>query len=178
MLKLTSSAGVLLLALLSTWAQNDASPYVFSRPTFVSHSCEAVPKFQAKVFEDKDYVFAFRGYGKANSVPGFFVQRVKDSKWLEIRKLSTENAKLGHSPSMEKVPKEASWEYSGLSKSYYADLPLQTSESINFPDRIVPDQLNQAYRFDFNSGLNLDEALTSFWVTKKDLEDAFDEPTD
>jgi hypothetical protein len=57
-------------------------------------------------------------------------------------------------------------------------LPLQTSESINFPDRIVPDQLNQAYRFDFNSGLNLDEALTSFWVTKKDLEDAFDEPTD
>src|SRR5687768_3939394 len=75
----------------------------FTRPTLIAVLCKQVPKWHVKFYEDKDYLFSYRHYGKGEYVPGVFVYNKKLSKWLEIKKLSTENAKLGQSPPFDEV---------------------------------------------------------------------------
>jgi hypothetical protein len=66
------------------------------------------------------------------------------------------------------------WDYSRLINEQFASMPLDTGASINFPDRIVDSGPQAAYRLDFNSRLNRDVSLTSFWLSKTDLEEAFE----
>ncbi len=75
----------------------------FSHPTLIAALREHEPKWHVKVYEDEDYQFVYRHYGNAEYVPGFFVYSKKRSRWVKITKLSTENAKLGHSPPFEEV---------------------------------------------------------------------------
>jgi hypothetical protein len=153
--------------------QTQAGRLVFSRPTIITIPCDGAPKWHVKVYEDVDYTFVYRHYERAEHLPGFFVQNKKLDRWVEIKKLSTENAKLGQSPSWEEVHISVGWDYSSLSKLDYVELPLKTSGSISFPDRILYDTRSQNYEFDFNSSLNREECLTRFWVSKQDIEEAF-----
>jgi len=52
------------------------------------------------------------------------------------------------------------------------NLPLRTSGSINFPDKITYNAENKTFAFNFNSLANLEQMLTRFWVLKKDLDEA------
>ena len=144
----------------------------FSRPTLIATLCEHEPKWHVKVFEDGDYHFVYRHYGNAEYVPGFFAYSKKHSRWLEITKLSTENAKLGRSPPSEEVRLSVGWDYSRLKEKDYAEIPLHTSGSINFPNEIAYDASSAAYHLNFNPSLKA-EYQTWFWILKKDLEKAF-----
>lgn len=145
----------------------------FSRPTIITAACNEEPLWHKKIYEDADYLFVIRDYGKAEYIPNFFVYGKKERKWIEIKKLSTEHAKLGRSPSpTAKTALQASWDYSALKNVNYVNLPLRTSGSINFPDKITYDTENKTYSFDFNSTAKLEEMLTQFWVLKKDLDES------
>jgi hypothetical protein len=152
-----------------------APELTFTRPTLVAVAYDQEPRNPTTLLQDKDYLFSFRGFGKKEFTAGFFVQDIATKHWIEIKKLSTENAKLGHSPSPEKGGTKSTWDYSDLAKTLYVELPLRTSDTLDFPDRIAFDEANGAYRLDFNSKLNFEESLTTFWITRSDLEEAFHE---
>jgi len=144
-----------------------------SRPTIITASCAEEPLWHEKIYEDDNYLFVYRDYGKAEYTPTFFIYGKKHNKWIEIKKLSTEHAKLGRSPSSTtKIILSVTWDYSSLKSVNYVHLPLRTSGLINFPDKILYDANAKIYAFNFNSSVKLEEVLTQFWVTKKDLEEA------
>jgi hypothetical protein len=145
----------------------------FSRPTLIARLCEQEPKGHVKVYEDEDYQFVSRDYGGFGEyVPGFFVYSKKSSRWVEITKLSTENAQLGHSPPFQEFPLSVMWNHSYLKSKDYAELPLSAGSSIMLPDEIVYDVSSKAYHLNFNSSLK-PEYQTWFWIVKKDLAKAF-----
>lgn len=164
---------LLVVCFLTQSALVEAQNQNFSRPTIMTASCDEEPLWHEKIYEDDDYLFVIRDYGKAEYTPNFFVYGKKQRKWIEIKKLSTEHAKLGCSPSSTaKAAPQVSWDYSALKTVNYVNLPLRTSGSTNFPDKITYDAENKTYCFHFNSSTNLEETLTQFWVLKKDLDEA------
>jgi hypothetical protein len=94
---------------------------------------------------------------------------------MEIKKLSTENAKLGRSPTSEEGLCSVGWDYSDLRKADYATIPLMTSGSVNFPDKILYQADIATYLLQFNSSWNIDAVLTQFIIKKDDLDKAFGE---
>ena len=169
------TAKLLVLFVICFLAQNATAQKSrdFSRPTIITASSDEEPLWHEKIYEDKDYRFVIRDYGQAEYTPNFFVYGKKQHKWIEIKKLSTEHAKLGRSPSSSaKAAPQVSRDYSALKTVNYMNLPLRTSGSINFPDKITYDAENKTYCFNFNSTAKLEEMLTQFWVLKKDLDEA------
>jgi len=167
------NATLFLLLVICASAQNaTAQTLSFSRPTAMTVACDESPFWHIKVYEDDDYLFVYRHYGRAEYTPGFFVYGKRQNKWLEIKKLSTEHAKLGRSPNIDEVRLSVSWNYSDLRNVEYADLPLRTSGSINFPDKIKYDAEVPAYCLEFNSSAKREEMLTQFWVLRVELEEA------
>lgn len=145
----------------------------FSRPTIIAVSYDEEPLWHEKIYEDGNYLFVIRDYGKAEYEPNFFVYGKKQRKWMEVKKLSTEHAKLGRSASPKaKSALQDGWDYSGLKTVNYVNLPLRASGSINFPDKITYDDKNKIFIFNFNSSAGVEEILTRFWVLKKDLDEA------
>lgn len=141
----------------------------FSRPTIITASCDEEPLWHEKIYEDDDYRFVIRDYGQAEYTPNFFVYGKKQHKWIEIKKLSTEHAKLGRfSSSAAKADLPKNW----LKNIKYIDFPLRISGSTNFPDKITYNAENKTFAFNFNSLANLEQMLTRFWVLKKDLDEA------
>jgi hypothetical protein len=131
----------------------------FSRPTVTAVLLKDTPFYHQKVYEDSDYLFVYRLYGRAEYTPGFFVYGKKPKKWIEIKELSAEHAKLGrYFPFLPKEEKDkkagmkelvrnprlpllsVTWDYSSLKNFDCADLPLRTSGSISFPDKIEYDK--------------------------------------
>lgn len=152
-----------------------------SRPTVILAAARD-PVGDWTIYEDNDYLFVARGYGRKGEeqVPGLFVFSHKMEKWMEIKKLSTQGAKLGRSPSPEEERKKGAfcsvgWDYSGLRKADYATIPLMTSGSLNFPDKILYQADTATYVLQLNSSWNIDAVLTQFIVKKDDLDKAFGE---
>jgi len=140
------------------------------------------PKGHRKIYQDKAYEFAVRNYGnKGQDTPGLFIHDKVQDRWLQITEVSTEHAQLGRSPDRIS-PKEVSrlsvsWDFRPLAKKQYVSLPLKTSGSISFPDRISFDKRAKFYKLDFDtdyfkSDLKRKQMLTSFWVRKADLDGA------
>jgi hypothetical protein len=169
MKKLKTIISILILVL-SVAIENGIARTSFTRVTFKAKMCAETPIWHDKVFEDENYIFVYRHYGSKNYTPGFFVYGKKQNKWIEIKKLSTENAKLGHSPPMNEVPLSVSWNYEYLKKFDYTDVNLQTTASINFPDKIEYDVASKAYCLKFNSSLDRADSLTIFWMLKEEIE--------
>jgi PDZ domain-containing protein len=145
----------------------------FTRPTVVARTTQAPANWRDVIFEDSVYKFVSRDYGNGGAqIPGLFVFSKRRGAWLEVLELSTEHARLGYAP--DNIALSVGWDYGQLVNRDYASLPLMTSGSINFPDRIVEVDGAAAYRFDFNSRLDREQSLTSFWVRVEDLEAAFD----
>lgn len=138
----------------------------FSRPTVITAGCNEEPFWHESIYEDDDYLFVYRYFGKAEETPNFFILGKKRNKWIELKKLTTEHAKLGRSSPSNLE----SWDYSSLKTVNYVNLPLRTSGAINFPDQVTYDADNKTFCFNFNSLANVEEILTQFWVAKKDLD--------
>lgn len=164
---------VVLMPALSATGQQTASVDVeFSRPTIVAVALAAAPGRYREVYEDEDFLFAFRDYGYANDAPGFFVYSKRQERWIRIVELSTEHATLATSPQLGEVAvaPRVSWDYRHLKNRAYVKLPLPTSGSLNFPNLIVYDASARVYTFGFNSCWDAEAARTKFLVLKKDLE--------
>lgn len=164
----------------------------FSRPTIVATALKDAPFYHQKVYEDEDYLFAFRHSGRGVYKPGFLIYGKKQKKWIEVEKLTTEHAKLGRyfpfvptgekdkeTGSMKlvrnpKVPLLAvSWDFTSLKNVDLAPLPLDAYGSLSFPDKITYDNDAKVYRLRFGSVYNIEEMLTEFRVLKADLRKAF-----
>jgi hypothetical protein len=150
----------------------------FTRPTLVAVACETAPVYKEKIFEDKDYFFVVRNSAKRGSVPGLFVHAAKGDRWIEIKKLSTENAKLGRSAESQGSTVNASWDFAELRKQLYVSIPLRTTGDDLLPDKISFDEKSLLYRLEFNSALKQEVSLTDFYITRTDLEEAFDDAAD
>lgn len=153
-----------------------------ARPSAILADASQPSGLRPMIYQDDDYAFFKRGYGaKGDHVPGLFLFSKKQKKWMKIRKLSTDRAKLGRSPTDEeaaatgKGPCSVGWNYSQIRESDYVTLPLMTSGSVNFPDKIVYDREPLEYLLQFNSSWNIDGVLTQFVVKKKDIDQAFQE---
>jgi hypothetical protein len=143
-------------------------------------------------FEDVFFFFAYRFAGRGAFIPGFFVYEKKQNKWLEIKRLSTEQAKFGYyfpfitegkpdtaTGAVKLVRNPAlpllaiTWDYRNSKNVLYVDVPLETGGSISFPDKIIYNKTARAYELSFNSAYNIEEMSTRFWVLKRDLKRAF-----
>lgn len=152
-------------------AQSNKDGLRFSRVTIKGQVLDAEPKWHFQVYADASYRFVFRHYGsKGEYVPGFFARDLSRNRWLQLTELSTEHARLGVSPDFNDIRLMVGWDFRGLASAEYAQLPLKTSGSIVFPDRVTFDPSTKLYRLDCNSELNRDASLTSFWVRKADLD--------
>lgn len=172
----------------------------FSRPTVIAEPLKKTPFYHRKIYEDAEYLFASRHYGKSEYVPGFFIFSKHKNKWSEVKKITTENAKLGHygfSEAFEtedavieengkqvKVTKFVSrkpdfpilavtWDFREYENSDYAPIPLRTTASIVLPDKIVYDAAAESYLLSFGSDYSVEDMNTRLWVLKEDLRKVF-----
>ncbi len=95
------------------------------------------------------------------------------NKWMEIIKLSTEDAKLGRSPTPQEGMCSVGWDYSKLKKTDYVTMPLMASGSLNFPDSIICNTATDNYTLFFNSSWQIEAVLTYFVVQQDDIYKAF-----
>jgi hypothetical protein len=151
----------------------------FSRPTIVGVHYDRQPKWHLKLYEDGQYAFVFQDDGVDVYGPGFFVYNVRKNKWMEIRKLSTENAVLGRSPGPKdliKCPITETWDFSSLRNREYADWPLKTSRLVFIPTLIVKEDEGNVYRIEFTPQCGVPYTLTRFFIRIEELNEAFDHP--
>lgn len=128
------------------------------------------------IYYDGAYLFAARHYGSStdpggNTEPGFFVHSKADDRWIQIVSVRSRDGKFGSSAEVHDLA--VSWNFSALAKKAYVDLPLMTSGSIDFPDRIEDEPSHDRYRLRFNSRLGVPSAETVLFVGKADLAAAF-----
>jgi uncharacterized protein DUF4377 len=151
----------------------------FSRPTIVGVHYDRQPPWHIKLYEDGEYMFVFRNFGDGEYVPGFFVHNVRKNKWMEIRRISTENAVLGRSPGPQdliKCPIPETWDFSSLRNREYVDWPLKTSRLVFVPDLIAKEDDRDVYRIELTPPCELSEMVTRFFIRMEDLNKAFDNP--
>jgi hypothetical protein len=144
-------------------------------PTVILSASQEPVGQSRPIYKDANYVFVTRSYGsKGKQVPGLFVFSNKTRKWMEINRLSTKDARLGSSKTIEAAHCTVGWDYSGLRKADYATIPLRTSGSLNFPDKILYQADASVYLLQHNSSWNIEAVLTQFIVKKDDLDKAFE----
>jgi hypothetical protein len=157
-------AGLILSASTVLAAHQDES-LSFSRQTFESVVLKSAPKSPVKIYEDKDFAFHYRRAG-ASDAPGLFVHARKLGRWIEIKKISTENAKLGRLSTGEDVGPAAG-------KKPYVDMPLKTDKSTGFPSKVKYDAETELYALEFDPWQKKNEHVTRFFIDREDLENAF-----
>lgn len=138
----------------------------FSRPSFESVALKAEPKSLAKLYEDKEYAFHYVRPGQPDRPAALFVYAKRPRKWVEIRKLSTENAKPGRIPTGEDVS-------ASIGKKPYVEMPLKTGKTSSLPARIRYDGETELYLLEFDSWQKKEEFVTRFYIDKEDLDESF-----
>ena len=127
------------------------------------------------IYYDASYLFGARHYGDSrdfggNTEPALLVHSKAANCWMQITAVTTQGGKFGRSRSTEI---SVSWDFTSLAKKQLAELPLRTSGSIDFPDRIDEDGTGKQYVLHFNSDLKIASAETVLLINKVDLEKAF-----
>jgi len=161
----------LIVSMTAACSVQDRDAMQFSRPTLKGTLLTHVPKVHEEIYHDEYYKFAFRHSGNSDYPPGFFAYDIVRNRWLELTDLSTEHAVLGRSPDFANVPLQSGPDFRALERSDYAPLPLRTSGSIVFPDKILFSSATGLYRLDCTPEVNRVVPLTSFWVRKIDLDE-------
>lgn len=142
--------------------------------TVILSPAEHPDGLRTRVYEDDEYVFWTRGFGpKGQYVPGVFVFAKKAQKWMRIDRVSTKNARLGRSPTLEEAICSVAWDYTGLRTKEYAVLPLTAFGGPNLPDKIVYYRGPQEYHLLHNWGWGIPAVLTELVFKKGDLDAAF-----
>ena len=123
-------------------------------------------------YEDDAYQFVEQDYGgKGELTPGFFAFSKRHKTWMKIMEISTTSAKLGSSRNLPMI--SVTWDWSRLASQPFVQLPLMTSGSIAFPNRITFDQRTGYYRMEITNGDFATPDPTEFLVLKADIDSAF-----
>ena len=112
------------------------------------------------VHYDDRFLFLARNYGDhrdfhGNTEPGFFVHSKAHDRWLQILRVSTKDAKFGKSQSdnpeenKRLMKSSVGWDFTAYTNKSWIDLPLKTSSSIAFPDKIELDATGDRYKMSF-----------------------------
>jgi hypothetical protein len=67
-----------------------------------------------------------------------------------------------------------SWDFTAYTNKAWIDLPLKTSGSIAFPEKIEFDEAGDCYRLSFFTSWKIQSAATILYVSRKDLLEQFD----
>jgi hypothetical protein len=164
-IRLIALSAIILLAATAAAAYQDEG-LSFSRPTIEAAALKAAPKSAVKLHEDEDFAFFHRRAGGKESAPGLFVHAKKTGRWVEIKKVTTENAKLGRLSSGDEVAP-------AVGKKQYVELPLKSGATLNTPGRIKYDAEIEMYTLEFDPWQKKEEHVTRFWVDKEDLAESF-----
>ena len=138
------------------------------------------------IYHDESVRFLGRNYGDqrdpgGNTEPGLFVHSKDHDKWLQIMGVSTRGGLFGSSRSINPEDQKklarisVGWDFSTLEKHAYAGVPLRTSGSLVFPDKIEWDDKRQRYSLGFMTKLGIVSASTTLFIERSDLEAAFKE---
>jgi hypothetical protein len=160
--------------------------------TAIAHAQTVVTKFSGAptrntyvIYYDDSYLFLARHYGDhrdfgGNTEPGLFVHSKARNVWLEIVKVSTKDGVFGKGWSDDKEEQKkllmisVGWDFTSLAKQEYADMPLRTSGSLCFPDKIELHEDGKKYRLGFMTGTGVKSAATYLYITRADLEKEFE----
>ena len=137
------------------------------------------------VYYDNNFLFMARDNGdhrdfSGNTEPGFFVHSKAHDRWLQILQVSTTDGKFGKSqsddPEESKRLQTASvgWDFTSYVKKSSIDLPLKTSGSIAFPEKIELDATADRFQLSFFTTWKIESAATRLYVSRKDLTEQFD----
>ena len=109
------------------------------------------------LYYDNEFLFVGRDFGDhrdsgGNTEPGFFVHSKKSDRWLLISELSTNGAKFGKTYGYKNKADEKKmmmcpigWDYTKYKDKDFIEIPLKTSGSIAFPEKIFFDQEQNKY---------------------------------
>lgn len=136
------------------------------------------------IYYDDNYLFMERHYGNAhdslgNTEPGFFVHSKKIDKWLIIKKITTQKSVLGYTKELTKEESKKMMYcpvyigQSHLTNYDYCNLPLKTSGSIAFPDKIILDENLNEYVLEFFNSWGIEKVRTILRFKKEDIDSAF-----
>jgi hypothetical protein len=135
-----------------------------------------------QIYEDDLYRFACVNFGATGEdTPGLHVYSRKREKWLRIVEISTINAKLGRNPNAaelkaigDSIGPSVGWNFEGqYRKSRYVPMPLHTSGSIVFPERIQFDLARGVYTCWSGESWRTEAAVTKLEIRAEDLQSAF-----
>lgn len=169
---------ILLLALVSLACVAESTVQIKKEVTHPGHTLQIL-------YYDADFLFVGRNFGSKRTLvtePGFFIHVKSTDSWYQLTGVSSINSKLGSSHGeMSAEEKErmrfcsVSWDHRGLKDQAYVSLPLRTSGSISFPDKVEFDESLDTYTLRFFTSWNIEAVETSLQFRKKDLVEAITE---
>ncbi len=129
------------------------------------------------LYEDDEVRIAAVDYGHHTSpqTPGFYVLGKSSQKWIRIEKVSLKHAILGRSPTFEECraagvqPPSVGWDFRSLAEHDYVELPLRSSGSLLFPDKIEKDEGDDRLVLRFNSAWQMAPVETVLVIALGDL---------
>jgi hypothetical protein len=145
----------------------------------------ATPSQNVRIlYYDNDLLFLVRDPGddrtrSREKLPGLFVHSNAHGRWIEIHKISTRDGVFGSSHSddpearekLAKVP--VTWDFTEYRHKPHMEIPLRTSGSLVFPDRIEYDAPSRRYRIRFFSKLKIESAETTLYISRAEMLAAF-----
>ena len=160
-------------------------PAALSAQSVVTEDAAPGSRNTRVVYYDDRFLFMTRDYGDhrdfhGNTEPGFFVHSKAHGRWLQILRQSTKDAKFGKSqPDSEQdirrlVRSSVSWDFTSSTSRSWIDLPLKTSGSIAFPDKIEFDVKGDRYKMSYFANWKIESVVTVLYVSRKDLKEQFD----
>lgn len=155
-----------------------------SAQTIVTRDMGAPTRNIFVISYDDAFCWVGRHYGDqrdfgGSTEPGLFVHSKRHDKWLQIVKVATRGGVFGTSNSDRKEDQQklmgisVVWNFTGLATNAYAELPLRTSGSIAFPDKVELDEKQGRYTFGFMTECGVTSAASYLSFDRRDLEMAF-----
>lgn len=111
--------------------------------------------------------------------PGLFVHSSAHGRWVEIHKISTQDGMFGSSHSDDPEAREklaelpVTWDFTEHRHKPHLEIPLRTSGSLVFPDRIECDAQSRRYRLRFFSKLKIASAEATLYIPRAEMLAAF-----
>lgn len=137
------------------------------------------------LYYDNEFLFVGRDYGDhrdfgGNTEPGFFVHSKKLDRWLLITEISTNGAKFGKTNGYKNkadgkkmMQCSVGWDFTKYKDKDFIGVPLKTSGSIAFPERVLLDQERNKYLLIFFASWKIEEVETILEIDKADLIEEF-----
>jgi hypothetical protein len=175
----------LLIALLQTTPAVPPQQSVpASQSTILAKAADPQTRNVRVLFEDDVLSFVARTFGdrrepQSATEPALFARSKERSRWVHILGITTAGARLGRSWTDDPIAQRklrtapVGWDFTGFAGKPYLDVPLKTTASVVFPDRITYAAESGQYELHFFSAYDVPSAETVLIVRRSDLLESF-----